>query len=194
LRNFVPSRVWIASIVLALAAWANPLASSAQSPASAAPKPWYADRLEKLGFFVFPHAVDVGDFSAEALGGGQADLSSVKGKVVLLNFWATWCPPCRQEMPSIESLWKKTRNLPFTVIAVSIGEEKGTVKKFIDEQKYTYPIFLDPSGRLGAAFNANVIPTTYLLDKSGRAIAGTKGSQEYDSPEFLSLLADLASR
>jgi thiol-disulfide isomerase/thioredoxin len=162
--------------------------------ASTTARPWYADRFEKLGFTVFPLPVDVGDFTAESLGGGSSSLAAVRGNIVLLNFWATWCPPCKAEMPSIESLWKKTRKLPFTIMAVSIGEEKATVGKFIGENKYSYPIFLDPANKLGTAFNATAIPTTYILDKEGRAIAGTQGSQEYDRPEFLSLVSELASR
>jgi thiol-disulfide isomerase/thioredoxin len=150
--------------------------------------------MEKLGFFVFPAPVDVGDFTVETLGGGSSTLSSAKGKIVLLNFWATWCPPCRAEMPSIEALWKKTKGKAFTVFAISVGEEKATVKAFIDEQKISYPIFLDPTGRLGAAFNASSIPTTYIMDKTGKAIAGVQGSREYDGPEVMALFSDLAAK
>jgi peroxiredoxin len=155
---------------------------------------WYADRLEKLGFFVFPAPVDVGDFGVEALAGGQATLSQQKGTIVLLNFWATWCPPCRAEMPSIEVLWKKMKGKPFTVMAVSVGEDKSTVAGFIKDQKYSYPVYLDPESKLGSAFNASSIPTTYILDKSGKVIAGIQGSREYDGPETLALFGELASR
>jgi thiol-disulfide isomerase/thioredoxin len=162
--------------------------------ATTAPRPWYADRLEKLGFFVFPAPVDVGDFTVESLKGGTASLSQSKGKLVLLNFWATWCPPCRAEMPSIDSLWKKLKDKPFTVIAVSVGEEKATVEKFIAEQKYSYPIYLDPQSKLGSAFNASSIPTTYLIDKTGKVIAGIQGSREYDGPEVQALFQELATK
>jgi thiol-disulfide isomerase/thioredoxin len=162
--------------------------------ATASNRPWYADRLEKLGFTVFPTPVDVGDISVEALSGGKSNLSAAKGKIVLLNFWATWCPPCRQEMPSIEALWNKTRNEAFTIYAVSMGETKATVKKYIEEQKYSYPIFIDPENRIGTSFNVNAIPTSYILDKAGRAIAGTQGAHEYGDPDFLAIIADLASR
>jgi peroxiredoxin len=163
-------------------------------PAPATPRPWYADRLEKLGFFVFPAPVDVGDFSVETLSGGSYKLSAAKGKIVLLNFWATWCPPCRVEMPSIQALWDKTKDRPFTIIAVSIDDDIGTVKTFIKEHNYTYPVYYDQTKQLGTDFNASSIPTTYIIDKRGRAIAGTKGSREYDSPEILALISELASR
>ena len=122
------------------------------------------------------------------------EITSLKGEIVLLNFWATWCPPCRAEMPSIETLWEKTKKTAFAIMAISVGEKKSTVKKFIDQRKYGYPIYLDPSGDLGIAFNANSIPTTYIIDKAGKAIAGTKEAHEYDDPAFLSLIAELASR
>jgi len=202
---FAPTLV--AALLLSLAACAR---SAPATPASAGPgpqtaiptpvaqstaaRPWYADRLEKLGFYVFPEPVAVPDFSAEALKGGSLSLSALKGKVVLLNFWATWCPPCRAEMPSIEALWKKLKDKPFTVMAVSVGEDKGTVAKFIADQKYSYPIFLDPSSALGTAFNAESIPTTYLFDKQGRAIAGIKGSREYDGPDVVALFGELAAK
>ncbi|HUX37157.1 MAG TPA: TlpA disulfide reductase family protein [Rectinemataceae bacterium] len=164
------------------------------TPVSTAPRPWYADRLEKLGFYVFPAPVDVGDFTVASPNGGSMSLSKAKGKVVLLNFWATWCPPCRAEMPSIQKLWDKRKDKNFTVIAVSVGEQKDTVTKFVADNKYSYPIFLDPSGQLGSAFNASSIPTTYIIDKDGKVIAGTQGSREYDSPEVLAAFDELMAK
>lgn len=168
--------------------------TAAAVPVSATERPWYAERFEKLGFYVFPEPVEVGDFSVEALKGGAARLDDMKGKIVLLNFWATWCPPCRLEMPSIEVLWKKANTLPFTVMAVSVGEEKSTVDEFITQQKYSFPIYLDPSGALGSAFNARSIPTTYVVNKEGKVIAGIVGSHMYDGPEVLALFSELAKR
>ena len=161
---------------------------------SAAPRPWYADRLEKLGFYVFPAPVDVGNFTVESAKGGSMSLSQAKGKIVLLNFWATWCPPCRAEMPSIQALWEKRKDKAFTIIAVSVGEQKDTVTKFIAQNKYSYPIFLDPTGQLGSAFNASSIPTTYILDKEGKVIAGTQGGREYDSAEVLAAFDELMAK
>jgi peroxiredoxin len=115
-------------------------------------------------------------------------------RLSIAGIWATWCPPCRAEMPAIESLWKKTKDRAFTVMGVSVGEEPGKVKDFIARQGYTYPIFVDPTGSLGAAFGARSIPTTYVLDKSGRAIAGMVGGAPYDSAEALAIFAELASR
>lgn len=155
---------------------------------------WYASGLEKLGFTVFPKPQPLEEYVVQALGGARSKLSDQKGKIVLLNFWATWCPPCRAEMPSIDALWKKTKDVNFTVMGVSVGEDPAKVKDFIAGQGYSYPIFVDPSGELGTAFGARAIPTTYILDKTGAAIAGKVGGASYDSAEAVSLFAELASR
>ncbi len=169
-------------------------ASALGAQAAVAPKPWYAASLEKLGFIVFPKPQPLDDFTIQALGGASHRLSDQKGKVVLLNFWATWCPPCRAEMPALEKLWGKSKDKAFTIMGVSVGEKPGTVKDFIASQGYSYPIYLDPSGELGSAFGASSIPTTYILDKTGAAIAGKIGGAAYDSAEAKEIFAQLASR
>ena len=156
--------------------------------------PWYAGALEKLGFTVFPKPQVLDDFSIQTLGGSTLRLSDQRGRIVLLNFWATWCPPCREEMPAIDKLWQRTKDRPFTVMGVSVGETPATVRAFISRQGYAYPIFVDPTGALGAAFGASSIPTTYILDKTGAAIAGKVGGAPYDGTEAGSIFAELASR
>jgi len=167
--------------------------------ASAAPKadssrPWYAQRLEALGFTVFKAPLPVQDFALSGLQGGSTRLAALKGKFVLLNFWATWCPPCRAEMPSIEALWRKTKDKPFAIVAVSSGERPEDVRAFIAKNGYSYPVYLDASGSIGSYFGARSIPTTYLIDKEGKAIAGAVGGLEYGSPEALALFAELSEK
>jgi peroxiredoxin len=157
-------------------------------------KLWYSAGLEKLGFTVFPKSVALDDFGVRSPEGTETRLSGLKGKVVLLNFWATWCPPCRAEMPAIDALWRKTKDKAFTVMGVSVGEDSVTVKEFVERQGFLFPIYVDPSGALGSAFGVRSIPTTYVLDKSGAAIAGKIGGAAYDGPESLALFAELASR
>ncbi|MGO8692112.1 MAG: TlpA disulfide reductase family protein [Rectinemataceae bacterium] len=181
-------------LAILLIALGSGLFAQTVAPAAAQGKPWYAARLESLGFTVFPKPVPVDDFAAEALAGGSVKLSQERGKVILLNFWATWCPPCQKEMPAIESLWKKTKAADFTVMGISVGEEPGTVKDFIARKGYSYPIFVDPQGRLGTAFGARSIPTTYVIDKSGQAIAGIIGGAPYDGAEAASIFAELAAK
>ena len=162
--------------------------------AGAAEKPWYASKLEELGFFVFDPPFQFQDFRVTDLKGGSILRTSTKGKVVLLNFWATWCPPCREEIPSIESLSKSMAGKKFEVFAVSVGEDASTVKSFVEEKKMTYPIYLDSRNLLSRTYASQGIPTTYLLDKNGKFIAGIVGSYKYDNAAFIAFLSELSSK
>jgi peroxiredoxin len=179
---------------VSLAAFVILVGLLAASPSYAAPRPWYADRLAALGFQVFPSPQPMTDFSVQALDGGKILLSSLKGKVVLVNFWATWCPPCRSEMPSIQALWQKLKGRDFTIVAISLGEKPATVQAFVKQNRYDYPFFVDPSGSIGDLYGVQGIPTTYIVDGNGMAIARAVGGLEYDRPEVADLLAELSSR
>lgn len=162
-------------------------------------RPWYAARLESLGFYVFPEPVDPGLVELEPLaapgaGGVFRRLSDLRGKVVLLNFWATWCPPCRLEIPSIAALGEKLEGEAFEIAAVSVGEERKTVADFVAAEKLAFPVYLDRAGKLGAEFGARSIPTTYILDREGRIVAGYVGSRQYDGPDTVEALRELARR
>ncbi len=153
-------------------------------------------RLSKLGFHVFPEPVVLPPFTADSLdpAGERLDSGALAGTVTLLNFWATWCPPCRREMPSIERLSALMKGSAFRVAAVNVGENRGDVAAFMKKEGYTFPVYLDPEGAIGASLASQGIPTTYILDPSGRVIAGTVGSREYDDPALVSILKDMASR
>ncbi len=179
-----------AAVFVALA-----LAFLAVSTASAAAaKPWYAAKLESLGFYVFDPPFASQDFQVTSLSGGQKTPSSLKGKVVLLNFWATWCPPCKEEIPSIESISKTMKGQAFEVFAVNLGDDAATVKAFVAERKLSFPIYLDTKNKLASSFASQGIPTSYLLDKDGKFIAGVVGSYDYAKPEFAAFLKELAQR
>ncbi|MCX7025966.1 MAG: TlpA disulfide reductase family protein [Spirochaetes bacterium] len=160
----------------------------------AALKPWYTPKLEALGFQVFDPPAEPKDFRVMTLTGTSKLRSSSKGKIVLLNFWATWCPPCKAEIPSIEVLFQSMKDLPFEVFAVDLGEAPLAVKTFVDENKVGYPVYLDPTNSLARAYASQGIPTTYILDKSGKFIASMVGSYTYSKPEFLSLLKEMAAK
>ena len=174
--------------ILALAA------TAAQAAAASSALPWYAEELAAMGFDIFREPVPIPDFTLPGLDGKSAKISSQRGKIVLLNFWATWCPPCRAEMPSIQKLWESQKGGAFTVMAVSVGEKESTVKAFIAKEKFGFPVYLDAKGSVGGLYGASSIPTTYVIDKNGNAIARVVGSIEYASPEALSIFSRLASR
>jgi thiol-disulfide isomerase/thioredoxin len=164
-------------------------------------------RLAKLGFHIFATPQDLPAFEVPVLKGSgsgnatngsaaPAKLSpeSLKGAVTLLNFWATWCPPCKGEMPSIQKLQSAMKGTAFRIAAVSVGEKEKTVADFIAAQGYTFPVYLDGDGALGQIFASQGIPTTYIVDKAGKVIGGAVGAREYDAPEIISILKELASR
>ncbi len=167
---------------------------SLSAPAFGASKAWYAQRLTKLGFYVFDTAFTQPDFWVTNLAGARKNRDSLKGKAVLLNFWATWCPPCKEEIPSIDALSTAMRDKNFQVFAVSLGEDAETVRRFVDEQKVSYPVFLDPRNTLARNYASQGIPTTYILDREGRFIAGMVGSYDYSNPEFIAIMDELSRR
>jgi thiol-disulfide isomerase/thioredoxin len=173
---------------------ASPSSGAQVVEASAANAPWYASRLEALGFYVFPAPEPLPAFTVKTLAGADASLKVLSGKMVLLNFWATWCPPCKEEMPSIQKLHEKMKGTDFQVFAISVGEKVKTVTDFVKASPYTFPMYLDESGAASAPFAGRGIPTTFILDKQGMAIAGIVGSRPYDTPEVFSIFKELAER
>ena len=129
---------------------------------------------------------------AFSLASGQTlEMGALKGKVVLVNFWATWCPPCRREMPSMDRLDKMETGRPFTIVAVNVKEEDDLVERFLDEMPLGFPVALDPEGKLAAAWKAFVYPTSYLVDKAGRIRYSLNGTLEWDEPEVVDLIERL---
>ncbi len=125
------------------------------------------------------------------LGGHRITLASLKGRVVLVNFWATWCPPCRKEMPSMERLQRDMANRPFTILAVNAGETPAAVQEFLQQVPVTFPIALDQDGRQIRAWRAFVFPTSYLVDKAGHIRYGLYGSIEWDTPGAEAIIEEL---
>lgn len=122
-----------------------------------------------------PTGTDVGatmpEYSATWLDGSKFELTSMRDKVVLLNVWATWCGPCRYEIPELEMIHKKYESRGFAVVGVSVDESgPQAVKEFVDEQKVTYPIALDPEGKLASIFQTSVLPTSVLIDRQGKIV------------------------
>lgn len=111
------------------------------------------------------------EYSATWLDGSKFELASMRDKVVLLNVWATWCGPCRYEIPELEMIHKKYEARGFAVVGVSVDESgPQAVKEFVDEQKVTYPIALDPEGKLATVFQTSVLPTSVLIDRQGKIV------------------------
>lgn len=117
--------------------------------------------------------------------GGQPikNVTDYQGQVVLLNFWATWCPPCKAEMPSMEKLYNKLKDQGFTILAVSLDKSGDLVKNFQNQYNYSFPIFFDQGNRAAKRFQIRSIPTSYILDKNGIVRETIKGSIDWSTKE-----------
>lgn len=115
-------------------------------------------------------------------------------KVIFLNLWATWCPPCKAEMPSMEKLYQKYKDKGFEMIAVSQGEDTKTVTKFLSKHDYTFPIFTDPNNEIAKNYSTGSIPTTYLIDKEGNMLARFVGGRDWFSADAIKLLDALTAQ
>ncbi len=120
------------------------------------------------------------------LQGKVRSLSEFKGKVVMLNFWATWCPPCRIEMPSLWRLQNKLKGKPFQIVAVNMGEEERIVRAFLpDEMERDFVVLMDTDGVALRAWKVFAFPTSYIIDKQGRIRYALFGELQWDTPEVI---------
>ncbi len=110
------------------------------------------------------------DFTLNDIAGHSWNLRELRGKVVLVNFWATWCPPCRKEMPDLDALYHEFRGKGLVILAIS-DEEAAKVNPFITEHKYTYPILLDPGDKVTKLMAAADIPKSFVYDREGKLVA-----------------------
>jgi len=116
------------------------------------------------------------DFKLKDLDGKELSLSDLIGKKIFLNFWATWCPPCKSEMPEIEKLYQETKDSDLIIVAVEIGEPLSTVKPFINNNKYNFKVLLDTDQSVASKYGISAIPASYFIDKSGNIVSKNLGA------------------
>lgn len=119
----------------------------------------------------------------ESLRGKEVDLAAMKGRVVVVNFWATWCPPCIEEMPTMQRLWQDLHWVGLEVLAVNTGESADTIESFMQvfEPELEFPILLDPDGEAFEAWGIRGLPKTFIVDKRGRVIYEAEGGRDMGS-------------
>ncbi|MDP2794891.1 MAG: TlpA disulfide reductase family protein [Sulfurisoma sp.] len=156
-----------------------------------------AELARKAGMEPYPTALRAPPLRLPSFGGPGNEsrgAEDYKGRVVLLNFWASWCPPCREEFPSLERLQQKLGGKDFTVLAVSVSDSEDGIGRFLAGRKPVFDILMDNDGATAAAFRARGVPVTYLLDRQGRLLAGKTGPQHWDSPAMEELIRQTIAR
>jgi thiol-disulfide isomerase/thioredoxin len=134
------------------------------------------------------------NFQIKTLTGEAIDFNQFKGKVVFVNLWATWCGPCRFEMPSIQELYNGVDKdkIQFVMLSLDRNEDLPKIVKYVEKNKFTFPVF-QPKGFLPSAFDVPSIPTTFIIDKNGKVVSKKVGTTNFNTKKFKNYLEGLAN-
>jgi thiol-disulfide isomerase/thioredoxin len=134
-------------------------------------------------------------FTIKDLSNKKISFEQFRGKVVFINLWATWCGPCRAEMPTIETLYRKVQHNDIQFIMLSVDEDadQHKVRRFIEKNNYSFPVYM-PSGNLPPLLQVPSIPTTFIVDKRGNIVRKKVGMNDFSTTEYVRLLNELANQ
>ena len=150
------------------------------------------DFFEALHAGRLSERMEISDFSLPSSGGGAVNLSDFKGKVVFLNFWATWCQYCRMERPSLQAMYDNYKDKGLVVLAVSIDRAGiETVKKYVAEHDLTFPNLHDQTSKVASEYGIRGVPLTFFIDRHGKVVGGVIGPRTWDSKEAYGLVEQL---
>ncbi len=150
------------------------------------------DPFAKMGVIRPKKRLIAPDFTLKGLDGIKKSLIDFRGKVILLNFWATWCPPCRQEMPDMEKLYRNFKDRGFVIIAVAANALSAKrVKSFVKKLGLTFPVFLDPDGHVRNNYEVMAMPMSYIIGKDGKISGRIIGGRKWSSVEANLLIKHL---
>ncbi|HYQ70448.1 MAG TPA: TlpA disulfide reductase family protein [Gammaproteobacteria bacterium] len=138
-----------------------------------------------------PGAIPAPDFELRDTDGRLHRLSDYRGKTVIINFWATWCPPCREEIPSMNRAWQQLREVDVAMLAVNMGEDEDTIFVFTADYPAEFPLLLDRDGAVTAQWPVKGLPTTYIVAPDGTIAYRAIGGRDWDDSEILETLRAL---
>lgn len=124
------------------------------------------------------------ELALQDLNGKQQRLSDYRGKIVAVNFWATWCPPCRKELPSMQNTYEAFAKDGFEILAVNVGENWETIAPFLENFSITFPVLLDQDSKAIGEWKVLGLPTTFLVDPNGKITHRINGGRDWDDPAF----------
>ena len=131
------------------------------------------------------------DFTLKSIGGKNLKLSEYVGNVVFLNFWASWCAPCREEMPLLDALHQKYEDLGFVVLGVNVEEQTDLARSYISRRPVKFPILLDPQNQVSKAYNVIAMPTSVVIDRSGNMRYLHQGYKAGDEAQYSKIVKQL---
>jgi peroxiredoxin len=155
-------------------------APSAAVPARGARLP-LAEAIKELDLIKPARQKLADDFTVATPGGDKFRLADQRGKVVMVNFWATWCPPCLEEMPAMERLYRKHKDAGFTLVAISVDADPKKVTPFVTEHKLTMPIGVDPKMDLASTYGVRALPSSFVVARDGNLAALAIGPRHWDN-------------
>lgn len=181
---FAAAALWF---VLGSAESAAPVGRGAKAPDFSLPR-WVSSDSDA-------RASDSAPAASDAMPGADAafELGSTAGRVVLVNFWATWCEPCEQEMPAMQRLYERLPRDGFELVAVSIDEEPEKIAGFVERYGLTFPIVMDPGKKVAGAYQTMGVPESLLVDREGRIVERYVGPREWDAPEYVARIESLGA-
>ena len=147
--------------------------------------------LEALNLVGYSPGEKPPEFSGRTVEGQALSLAGLRGRVVLLTFWATWCLPCREEMPVFERLHRGFAAEGLAVLGVNVREEPSVILRYAKELGLTFPLVLDPSGETQVSFGVVGLPTSFRVGRDGRAVARAIGARDWDTPQARALIRAL---
>jgi peroxiredoxin len=146
-----------------------------------------AELIKTLGLSGYASPLPAPDFSGFTADKRKVSLSSFRGQVLLINFWATWCLECRPEMPMFEQLHRQLSGRGFAIIGINAREPAASIQQYAKELGLTFPLLLDPAGKIAADYGVVGLPTTFLIRRNGRAVALAVGPREWNGKSARSL-------
>lgn len=132
-------------------------------------------------------------FRLQNLDGDYKKLRDYRGQVVLVNFWASWCTPCRAELPSMNRAWNRLKSSGMAMLAINLGEDREAVSAFLRDYPIDFEVLMDERGRISQRWRIKALPTTLVLNKRGQIIYQVIGEREWDQPALIELIESLQS-
>ena len=186
-------RASLAVVILGGVVWVLPVRRAGQDGGHHGAATQVLDPFEKAGVVELKEGQQAPGFTLLTLDGGRASLTNHRDKLVVLNFWATWCQPCTVEMPSLEALWLRYRDRGLIVVGVSVdrGAPRALLEPYVRNLKLTFPILLDPDAKTSDRWRVTALPATFLVRPGGEVAGMAMGAREWNSDEMRALVERL---